>query len=207
MFGWCLCHLRRQVAKIDWVSPGKIGLALRHVFLGGEGKNKNRFTKWIFVLEHGDDTWSLNWWHSSLTSLIQSGNHKWHLHLWRLHPGWSVAIELKVMFKCYKDLQEPWKLRKDLTYSTLHPSKATSTKDLIFINKGLLITLVPQQASPMDGWCQLPRYIFLKRRLHPILCTCLSGMVEGALDGRVKKLWWFTKQEIATSEFATLDML
>ena len=68
-----VCHVRRRVAKIDWVRPCKIGLALRHVFFGGEGKNKNRFTKWIFVLEHGDDTWSLNWWHSSLTSPYSVG--------------------------------------------------------------------------------------------------------------------------------------
>lgn len=162
-------------------------------FLEEREKTKTRFTKWIFVLEHGDDTWSLNWWHSSLTSLVQSGNHKWHLHLWRLHPGWSVAIELKVMFKCYKDLQEPWKLRKDLTYSRPHPSKATSTKDLIFINKGLLwllITIVPQQASLWmdDASCQGTSswsVAFIRS-----FARALAEWWGGALDGRVKKLWW-----------------
>lgn len=160
MFGWCLCvMLGDELQRLIGWDRARLDSLCAMSFLEEREKTKTDSRSgslcWNMVMIRGAWIGGIPVW----PPLIQSGNHKWHLHLWRLHPGWSVAIELKVMFKCYKDLQEPCKLRKDLTYSTLHPSKATSTKDLIFIHKGLLwllITLVPQQASPWmdDASCQ-----------------------------------------------------
>ena len=75
-----VCHVRRQVAKIDWVSPCKIGLALRHVFFGG-GKKKQQIHEvdlWVGTWQH--DTWYYNWRHSSRTSHDSNATNL-HLHL------------------------------------------------------------------------------------------------------------------------------